>query len=426
MFSFMRCMGYGKILRSGKLRRSLHRTEPLNLEAMDMSDVKNMNDIDFAGDLEAYRPEAIPTLTLEPLSEELPAAEPEKKTEEPVAEMRFTPEEQKAIDEFKKKIDITNTNQILRYGVDAQQKIASFSEMALEKVRTKDLGEVGDMIGDLINELNSFDAEDEQKGFFGIFKKTKNKIEMLKTRYDKAEVNVNKIAKMLEEHQIVLAKDVAMLDQMYQINLGYFRQLSMYIAAGKQKLKEAREQELPELLSAAQASGLPEDTQKANDYADACSRFEKRIYDLELNRAISMQMAPQIRLVQNNNTIMAERIQTTLVNTIPLWKSQMVLTLGLAHSEQAMQAQRAVSDTTNELLRKNAEKLKMSTIETAKESERGIVDIETLQVTNRSLIETLDEVRKIQAEGADKRRAAEAELVKIEGELKEKLLEIRG
>ena len=249
---------------------------------------------------------------------------------------------------------------------------------------------------------------------------------MLKTRYDKAEVNVDKIAQMLEDHQIILTKDVAMLDQMYQMNLGHFRQLSMYIAAGKQKLEEARSGELPALVSRAQVSGLPEDTRKAKDYAEACNRFEKKIYDLELTRTVSMQMAPQIRLVQNNNTTMAERIQTTLVNTIPLWKSQMVLALGLAHSEQAMQAQRAVSDATNELLRKNAEKLKMSTIETAKESERGIIDIETLQATNRSLIETLDEVRKIQAEGADKRRAAEAELVKIEDELKKKLLEIRG
>ena len=426
MFLFMRCMGYDKILRSDKLRRKARRAEPLNLEVRDMSDFKNTNDIDFTGDLEAYRPEEIPALTLDPVSEELPAAEPAKKTAEPVVEMRFTPEEQKAIEEFKKKIDITNTNQILRYGVDAQQKIASFSEMALGKVRTKDLGEVGDMIGDLVIELKSFDADEEPKGFLGFFKKSKNKIEMLKTRYDKAEVNVDKIAQMLEDHQIILTKDVAMLDQMYQMNLGHFRQLSMYIAAGKQKLEEARSGELPALVSRAQVSGLPEDTQKAKDYAEACNRFEKKIYDLELTRTVSMQMAPQIRLVQNNNTTMAERIQTALVNTIPLWKSQMVLALGLAHSEQAMQAQRAVSDATNELLRKNAEKLKMSTIETAKESERGIIDIETLQATNRSLIETLDEVRKIQAEGADKRRAAEAELVKIEDELKKKLLEIRG
>ena len=285
-----------------------------------MSDFKNTNDIDFTGDLEAYRPEEIPALALDPVSEELPAAEPAKKTAEPVVEMRFTPEEQKAIEEFKKKIDITNANQILRYGVDAQQKIASFSEMALGKVRTKDLGEVGDMIGDLVIELKSFDADEEPKGFLGFFKKSKNKIEMLKTRYDKAEVNVDKIAQMLEDHQIILTKDVAMLDQMYQMNLGHFRQLSMYIAAGKQKLEEARSSELPALVSRAQVSGLPEDTQKAKDYAEACNRFEKKIYDLELTRTVSMQMAPQIRLVQNNNTTMAERIQTTLVNTIPLWK----------------------------------------------------------------------------------------------------------
>ena len=340
-------------------------------------------------------------------------------------EVRFSPEEQKAIDEFKKKIDITNTGQILNYGADAQQKIASFSEMALSKVRTKDLGEVGDMIGDLVMELKGFDAEEEKKGLFGLFRRGKDRIAVLRSRYDRAEVNVDRIAEILEGHQITLTKDAAMLDQMYGVNLANFRQLSMYIAAGKQKLAEVQGEDLPLLVEKAKNTGLPEDSQKANDLAEACSRFEKKLHDLELTRAVALQMAPQIRLVQNNDVTMAERIQTTLVNTIPLWKSQMVLTLGLIHSEQAIRAQRAVTDTTNELLRRNAEKLKMSTIGTAKESERGIVDIETLQETNRSLIETLDEVRKIQAEGADRRRAAEAELVRLEEELKQKLLELR-
>ena len=370
---------------------------------------------------------AVPPLTLEPFAEQTPVAV-EEKTEEKnkPAEIQFSPEEQRVIDEFKDKIDITNTNQILQYGADAQQKIASFSEMALSKVRTKDLDEVGGMIGDLVVELKGFDADEEEKGFFGLFKKGRNKIEVLKTRYDKAETNVDRVAELLEDHQVTLTKDVAMLDQMYEMNLVNFRQLSMYIAAGKQKLSEVRAGELPDLVEKAKRTGLPEDSQKANDFAEFCNRFEKKLYDLELTRTISLQMAPQIRLVQNNDTMMVERIQTTLVNTIPLWKSQMVLALGLAHSEQAIKAQRAVNDTTNELLRKNAEKLKMSTVEAAREAERGIVDIETLKATNQSLIETLDDVRRIQQEGADKRHAAEAELVRIEEELKHKLLEIRG
>ena len=369
----------------------------------------------------------VPTLTLDPFEEQLPAEGEKKEAEEKkeAPEVRFSPEEQKAIDEFKKKIDITNTGQILNYGADAQQKIASFSEMALSKVRTKDLGEVGDMIGDLVMELKGFDAEEEKKGLFGLFRRGKDRIAVLRSRYDRAEVNVDRIAEILEGHQITLTKDAAMLDQMYGVNLANFRQLSMYIAAGKQKLAEVQGEDLPLLVEKAKNTGLPEDSQKANDLAEACSRFEKKLHDLELTRAVALQMAPQIRLVQNNDVTMAERIQTTLVNTIPLWKSQMVLTLGLIHSEQAIRAQRAVTDTTNELLRRNAEKLKMSTIGTAKESERGIVDIETLQETNRSLIETLDEVRKIQAEGADRRRAAEAELVRLEEELKQKLLELR-
>ena len=369
----------------------------------------------------------VPTLTLDPFEEQLPAEGEKKEAEEKkeAPEVRFSPEEQKAIDEFKKKIDITNTGQILNYGADAQQKIASFSEMALSKVRTKDLGEVGDMIGDLVMELKGFDAEEEKKGLFGLFRRGKDRIAVLRSKYDRAEVNVDRIAEILEGHQITLTKDAAMLDQMYGVNLANFRQLSMYIAAGKQKLAEVQGEDLPLLVEKAKNTGLPEDSQKANDLAEACSRFEKKLHDLELTRAVALQMAPQIRLVQNNDVTMAERIQTTLVNTIPLWKSQMVLTLGLIHSEQAIRAQRAVTDTTNELLRRNAEKLKMSTIGTAKESERGIVDIETLQETNRSLIETLDEVRKIQAEGADRRRAAEAELVRLEEELKQKLLELR-
>ena len=340
-------------------------------------------------------------------------------------EVRFSPEEQKVIDEFKEKIDITDTGQILGYGADAQQKIASFSEMALSKVRTKDLGEVGEMIGDLVLELKGFDTEEEKKGLFGLFRRGKDRIAVLKSRYDQAETNVDRIAGMLEEHQRTLTKDAAMLDQMYDINLENFRQLSMYIAAGRQKLAEIRERDLPALTERARAGGLPEDAQKANDLSESCGRFEKKLHDLELTRTVALQMAPQIRLVQNNDVTMAEKIQTTLVNTIPLWKSQMVLALGLVHSEQAIRAQRAVADVTNELLRRNAEKLKVSTIGTAKESERGIVDIETLQATNQSLIETLNEVRRIQAEGADRRRAAESELVRIETELKEKLLDLR-
>ena len=333
-------------------------------------------------------------------------------------EVRFSPEEQKVIDEFKEKIDITDTGQILGYGADAQQKIASFSEMALSKVRTKDLGEVGEMIGDLVLELKGFDTEEEKKGLFGLFRKGKDRIAVLKSRYDQAETNVDRIAGMLEEHQRTLTKDAAMLDQMYDINLENFRQLSMYIAAGRQR-------DLPALTERARAGGLPEDAQKANDLSESCGRFEKKLHDLELTRTVALQMAPQIRLVQNNDVTMAEKIQTTLVNTIPLWKSQMVLALGLVHSEQAIRAQRAVADVTNELLRRNAEKLKVSTIGTAKESERGIVDIETLQATNQSLIETLNEVRRIQEGGADRRRAAESELVRIETELKEKLLDLR-
>ena len=315
----------------------------------------------------------------------------------------------------------------MSYGAAAQKKIADFSESALASVRTKDLGEVGEMITSLVGELKGFSLDEEEKGgIFGWFRSQSNRINAMKTRYDKVEVNVERISGALENHQVQLRKDIVMLDKMYQRNLVYFKELSMYILAGKKKLAEARATELQQLLDKARASGLPEDSQAANDFAAMCDRFEKKIHDLELTRMVSIQMAPQIRLVQNNDTLMAEKIQSTLVNTIPLWKSQMVISLGLAHSQQAMEAQRAVTDMTNELLRKNAEALKQGTIATAKESERGVVDIETLKATNASLISTLDEVVKIQDEGRAKRRAAEEELGRLEGELRQKLLDIHS
>ncbi|NCB04769.1 MAG: toxic anion resistance protein [Clostridia bacterium] len=353
-----------------------------------------------------------------------PAAENASLTE---AEARLTPAEQEAVRNFAEKLDVTDTNMVLQYGAGAQQKMATFSEAALQNVRTKDLGEVGDMISNLVGELKGFsvDEEEEKRGLFGLFKKAGNRIAMLQANYAKAETNVDKITGSLEGHQVQLFKDIAMLDEMYQKNQTNFKELSMYLLAGNRKLAQVRATELPALIEKAQKSGLPEDAQAANDLAAMCNRFEKKLHDLELTRVISVQMAPQIRMVQNNDSLMAEKIQTTLTNTIPLWKSQMVLALGLAHSQQAMQAQREVTDMTNELLRKNAEKLKMTTIETAKESERGIVDIETLTYTNQQLISTLDEVLTIQAEGAQKRREAQAELGRIEGELKQKLLEIK-
>ncbi len=335
--------------------------------------------------------------------------------------------EQKAVSDFAKQIDITDTNAVLQYGAAAQKNIADFSANTLNNIRTKDMGEVGDMLGNLVVELKSFDLkEEDKKGFMGLFKKAGNKLTALKAQYDSAEANVNKIAEMLEKHQITLLKDVAVLDKMYELNKAYFKELAMYILAGKQRLEEARANELADLQRKARESGLPEDAQAANDYANMCNRFEKKIHDLELTRIVSIQMAPQIRLIQNNDSLMIEKIQTSLVNTIPLWKSQMVLALGMHHSRQAMEAQREVSDVTNRLLRENAEALKMGTIETAKESERGIVDLETLKNTNQMLIETLESVKQIQAEGSQKRREAEAELGRIEGELKKKLLEIRG
>ena len=336
----------------------------------------------------------------------------------------LSPEERKMVDDFAKQIDIRNSAGILQYGAGTQKKMADFSEEALEKVRTKDLGEVGDLLENVVTELKNFDAEEERKGIMGFFKKGANKLEALKNKYSKAEENVNKIVQTLEQHQIQLMKDAAMLDKMYALNLNYFKELSMYILAGKKKLEEIRCGELPALMGKAQASGLPEDAQAAKDLDSLCDRFEKKIHDLELTRMIAIQTAPQIRLVQGNDTLMAEKIQSTIVNTIPLWKSQMVIALGVAHSTAAAKAQREVTDMTNALLQKNAESLKMATVETARESERGIVDLETLKKTNETLISTFDEVMNIQREGREKRRAAEAEIYRLEGELKEKLLQI--
>ena len=368
-----------------------------------------------------------PTLTLDPFQaqeEKKPPVEAEKQ-EPALDESILTEEERKTVDEFAKQIDLTNSAMVLQYGAGTQKKMADFSEAALENVRSKDLGEVGELLSGVVKELRDFD-EEEEKGFFGFFKKASGRIESMKAKYAKAEANVNEIVKVLEKHQVQLMKDTALLDKMYELNLTYFKELSMYILAGKKKLQEVRSTRLAELTDRAQASGLPEDAQAAKDLDSMCERFEKKIHDLELTRMISIQTAPQIRLVQNNDTLMVEKIQSTIVNTIPLWKSQMVLALGVEHSTQAAEAQRKVTDMTNELLRKNAEKLKMATVETAKESERGIVDMETLKATNESLISTLDEVMNIQREGRQKRREAEAELQNMEQELKNKLLEIRG
>ena len=370
-----------------------------------------------------------PTLTLEPFNETLEEVTISNSdiSAKPIQEewnIELTQEEQKQITDFVKQIDLTNTNVILQYGVASQKKIADFSETALNSVRTKDLGEIGEMLTGVVAELRNFEEDEEEKGFFGFFKKSSNKLANLKSKYDAAEVNINKICKVMETHQITLLKDVAMLDKMYELNLNYFKELSMYILAGKQKLEQATKIELPELVDKAEKSGLPEDTQKAKDFSQMCNRFEKKVHDLELTRMISLQMAPQIRLIQNNDTTMAEKIQSTIVNTIPLWKSQMVIAIGMNHSLDAANAQREVSDLTNSLLKKNAETLKTATIETAKESERGIVDIETLQYTNQNLITTLDEVMRIQEEGREKRKIAEIELQKIEFEMREKLLQM--
>ncbi len=378
-------------------------------------------------DLDEMLKEA-PTLTFEPFKdipdEKQEIVEVVEETQEEELKVVLSPEEQKQVDDFAAMIDLTNSQAIMQYGAGPQKKIADFSETALGNVRTKDMGEIGQLLTDVVSELKSLEDGGEEKGFLGIFKKSGNKLAAMKAKYDKAEVNVNKISKVMEEHQITLLKDVAMLDKMYELNLNYFKELSMYILAGKQKLEHAQKVELPELLAKAEQSGLPEDTQKAKDFAAMCNRFEKKVHDLELTRMISLQMAPQIRLIQENDTAMSEKIQSTLVNTIPLWKSQMVIAIGLNHSTEAAKAQREVSDMTNELLKKNAETLKVATIETAKESERGIVDIETLKQTNQQLISTLDEVMKIQTEGREKRKLAEAELQNIEGEMRQKLLEI--
>ena len=366
-----------------------------------------------------------PVLTLDPfLGEKKEELQPEKQEENVMDENVLTEEERKMAEQFARQIDLTNSTMILQYGAGTQKKMADFSETALDNVRTKDLGEVGNLLGSVVQELKDFDAE-EERGFFGIFKKQANKLQSLKTKYASAEANVNQICKVLEGHQVQLMKDIAVLDKMYELNLTYFKELTMYILAGKKKLREVQETELADMRMKAQRSGLAEDAQAARDLEAMCQRFEKKIHDLELTRMVSIQTAPQIRLVQNNDTIMAEKIQSTIVNTIPLWKSQMVLALGVAHSRQAAEAQREVTDMTNELLKKNAETLKMATVETAKESERGIVDMETLKTTNESLISTLDEVMQIQAEGRQKRQEAEVEIRKMEQELKEKLLQIR-
>lgn len=376
-----------------------------------------------------------PTLTFEPFLDtvveekkemDVGNVQPEKKEVPVFDESLLSEEERRMVDDFVQKIDITNSNLVLQYGAGAQKKIADFSDSALNNIKTKDLGEVGELLTGVVAELKNFDVEEEEKGLFGFFKKTSNKLTNMRAKYEKAEVSVNRICKVLEDHQVQLMKDVAMLDKMYELNKVYFKELSMYILAGKKKLAKIEAEELPKFVQRASESGLPEDAQAANDLSSLCNRFEKKIHDLELTRMVSIQMAPQIRLVQSNDTLMSEKIQSTLVNTIPLWKGQMVLALGVTHSQQAARAQREVTDMTNELLRKNAATLKLATVETAKESERGVVDIETLKMTNESLISTLDEVLRIQTEGRNKRKEAEVELNRIEDELKRKLLQMRG
>ena len=369
-----------------------------------------------------------PTLTLgaEP---EAPAAEPEKPEVKPVVidDSMLTEAEKKVVDDFSKKIDLSDSQMILQYGVAAQKGVASFSESALNNVRTKDLGQVGDTLSSLVIELKNFGRdEEEEKGFFGFFKKAGNKMEAMKTQYAKAEVNVDKICRELEQHQRVLMKDIAMFDKMYELNLKYYKELTMYIIAGKKRLAEVQSTQLEELRQKAERTGAQEDAQAYNDLAQMCNRFEKKLHDLELTRMVSIQMGPQTRMLQNNDTLMVEKIQSSLVNTIPLWKSQMVLSLGLENSRKATAAQSAVTNATNELLKKNADMLKMGTIATAKEAERSIIDIETLQHTNQQLISTLDEVIQIQREGAQKRKEAEVELGRIEGELRQKLMELRS
>ena len=381
--------------------------------------------------LEPQAPEAAPVLVLDaevvtpatPAVVEPPAADivPAKMDDSMLSEA-----EKQVVEDFSKKINIMDSNLILQYGAAAQKNVAGFSENALASVRSKDLGEVGKSLSELVVELKGFGQEEEKKGLFGMFKKAGNKLETMKAQYSKVEANVDKIARELEQHQVTLLKDVAMFDQMYELNLKYYKELTMYILAGKKKLEDVRTNELPALKAQAEQTGAQEDAQRYNDMVQMCERFEKKLHDLELTRMISIQMGPQTRLLQNNDTLMVEKIQSSLVNTIPLWKSQMVLALGMEHSRQATAAQSAVTEMTNDLLKKNADMLKMGTIETAKEAERSIVDIETLQHTNQQLIDTLDEVLNIQREGAQKRQAAEVELGKIEGQLKQKLLELRN
>mgnify|MGYP000900312547 CR=1 FL=1 len=394
-----------------------------------MADLNNELDLNVpaAPSLTLDAAPAAPTLTLDPAADEKVIAESKKATPVQVEDTPLSPEEQKMVNDFAEKIDITNSQMVLQYGAASQKKLSDFSETALSRVKTKDMGETGELITNLISELQGFDATTEQpKGIFGFFKKTSNSIEQLKTRYDSADKNVERIKAQLEDHQVTLMKDITMLDKMYELNLVYFKELTMYILAGKKKLAEVRANDLKAAQEKAQRTQLPEDAQAARDLADLCDRFEKKLYDLELTRNVSIQMGPQIRLIQSNDTMMAEKIQTTIVNTIPLWKNQMVLALGIAHSQQAMAAERAVTDATNELLKKNAATLKQGTIDIAKESERGIVDIETLQQTNKQLIETLDELNKIRADGKAKRANAEQELGRIEGELRQKMLEINN
>ena len=394
-----------------------------------MADLSNELDLNVpaAPSLTLDAAPAAPTLTLDPAADEKVIAESKKATPVQVEDTPLSPEERKMVNDFAEKIDITNSQMVLQYGAASQKKLSDFSETALSRVKTKDMGETGELITNLISELQGFDATTEQpKGIFGFFKKTSNSIEQLKTRYDSADKNVERIKAQLEDHQVTLMKDITMLDKMYELNLVYFKELTMYILAGKKKLEQVRNTDLKAAQEKAQRTQLPEDAQAARDLADLCDRFEKKLHDLELTRNVSIQMGPQIRLIQSNDTMMAEKIQTTIVNTIPLWKNQMVLALGIAHSQQAMQAERAVTDATNELLKKNAATLKQGTIEIAKESERGIVDIETLQQTNKQLIETLDELNKIRADGKAKRANAEQELGRIEGELRQKMLEINN
>lgn len=388
-----------------------------NIEASAEADFKELLEEAPALTLEPFAKEEVQLLETQTLAEKKPEAAV-------IDDPELTEEEKKMVMDFASQIDIENSQAVLQYGAGSQKKIADFSESALSRVRTKDLGEVGQILSSVVTELRSLEEGEEEKGLFGIFKKTGNKITNLKVKYDKAEVNINKISKVLEEHQITLLKDIAMLDKMYELNLKYFKELSMYILAGKERLRRATQEELPQLLEKAQKSGLPEDSSKARDFSELCARFERKIHDLELTRAISLQMAPQIRLIQSNDSTMSDKIQSTLVNTIPLWKSQMVIAIGLSHSTEAAKAQSTVSNMTNELLKKNAQMLKTASVETAKEAERGIVDIETLKSTNQTLISTLDEVLKIQEDGRNKRIAAEVELKNIENEMKKKLLEV--